>query len=572
MSGSDPRESSPAKLHLRCPSFQEFIEEYSPRISSEGILLPVDEELPEGAPVDFEITLSDDFRVLRGGGAVAWFAAAAEPGETGAGLAVRFTNLDNPGRRLIDRLVERHRADGGRTFSLVRWPDSIDSAAELASDAPLLPPFEGQVPEGEEAAPEIDLSSPQAGAPTHREPQPASPGRPSRTPAGEDSVLIPAPALDGEPLPAESWPPAAPDLGSSATEESAWETTPSGPETESPLEGPEASPVDTLHVPPVPQWEGRSTSAVDPAELAMETVRVESFEPLTPAVASPRAVEPETDLPHPPPVDMAGVGRAGSSRAAGRRLPLLALLALALAAVWAVRSDLAAPLWDRLGGRGEAPRAEPAASQAPSPAEGEVPTDVLSGAGTDSGEATEPSEGVAPVTSSPAPPPEGPSGPGLRASAPAGSLRAQLEMQTRAPAERGTASGAVGQRVAEPLATRPAGSLPPLSRVLAVESEQRVGETEVRLIADGVFTEGAFNGTRVQGGAPRILIRVLDVAQPYQGSTVEIGSPEVTRVRVGVHQTGSRTDLHFVADLTSDAIRLVSADAEGTILRLRFAR
>jgi hypothetical protein len=145
-------------------------------------------------------------------------------------------------------------------------------------------------------------------------------------------------------------------------------------------------------------------------------------------------------------------------------------------------------------------------------------------------------------------------------------------MQTRAPAERGTASGAVGQRVAEPLATRPAGSLPPLSRVLAVESEQRVGETEVRLIADGVFTEGAFNGTRVQGGAPRILIRVLDVAQPYQGSTVEIGSPEVTRVRVGVHQTGSRTDLHFVADLTSDAIRLVSADAEGTILRLRFAR
>jgi PilZ domain len=569
MTGSDPHASSLAKLHLRCPSFQEFIEEYSPRISSDGILLPVDEELPEGTPVEFEITLSDDFRVLRGAGAVAWFESAGEAAQGGAGgLAVRFTNLDNPGRRLIDRLVERHRVDGGRAFALVRWPDSIDAAAEPAGGAPLLPTPEPPLGESQSAAPELVLSSSESGPSPHRESPPLSPGRPSRTPAGDESVLIPAPALDGEPLPAETWPVEPPPLEPPATEETTWEAPSSSSAMEPLLEGPEGSPVDTLHVPPVPRWEGRSTAAVDPAELAMETVRVESFEPLTPAVALPRSAQSETDVTSLPTVPMAGVARAGSARASGRRLLLLLLLAMILAAVWMVRSDRVAPLWDRLAGRSsgsveEVPARTAPAARAAATARAQEPvvstTSAAAGSEDAASPATEPGgEEVAPAEAGSASPPEAEPVP---IAGPTRSLVAELRArQAAAPPESAPARAAASATLA------------PLTRVLAIESERRNGETEVRLIADGRFTDGAFNGTRVQGGTPRILIRVLGVAQPYAGSTVEIGSPEVTRLRIGVHQSGARTDLHFVADLTSEAIRLVSAEAEGTILRLRFAR
>jgi uncharacterized protein (TIGR02266 family) len=535
MSGRDRGDSGSARLHLRATSFQAFIEEYSPRVSSEGILLPTDEGWPQGSVVEFEISLSDDFRVLRGVGEVAWFADPSGRAGDDGGLALRFTRLEAPSRRLIERLVERHRDAGGHAFSLVQWPEAVSSPTDTELDS--RPTLFGSLDE-EGPDPEIVLSPERDSEAGYRA------GRPSRTPAGEDSVLIPAPAFDGEPLPsARGSARAATPLEARNRQDGDFAI----------RESEEGSPIDTLHVPPVvrpdPAAEWESAVAFEPgADLAMETVRVESLAPAAPSAVSSSTGHTSSEVgsgvaPRPR-LPMAGVARAGGHGRARRPLLLLLVLVVAAGATVVLRGERFGSLWSRL--RGGAVEVVPAARPEPTRS---TPTQSTPSA-------VDPVAGiVAGVAEGPAEPPPSVDPDTPIARAPETDLQPAVEVAPPV----------------EVAGTPPDDAMPLLTRILSVTSGRVGEETEIRLVADGRFAEGAFNGTRVQGGMPRILIRVLGVEVPFGSSSVQVGTPEVERVRVGLHPSGARFDLHFVADLTSERVRLVSAEASGTTLLLRFA-
>jgi uncharacterized protein (TIGR02266 family) len=94
--------------------------------------------------------------------------------------------------------------------------------------------------------------------------------------------------------------------------------------------------------------------------------------------------------------------------------------------------------------------------------------------------------------------------------------------------------------------------------------EEADGSTELVLWLDGSIPEGSFDHSRIEGKEPRELVRLRGATGPVAAGRTEVGTPEVRRVRSGLH--GS--DLHVVLDLAAGA-RVVEARADGDKLRLR---
>lgn len=135
---------------LEFGSFREFIDDYSAHVSGDGMFL-LGSPRRTGERVAFEVRLSDDFRLIHGTGTVEWSVPVSTP-DRPSGAALRFTDLDEPSRRLVARLVDNHREAGGVPFDVDARPldasgdggagsDTIEAPAALdfASEAPPLP-------------------------------------------------------------------------------------------------------------------------------------------------------------------------------------------------------------------------------------------------------------------------------------------------------------------------------------------------------------------------------------------------------------------------------------------------
>src|SRR5437762_7942311 len=73
---------------------------------------------PPGTIFDFELSLTDDFKLVQGIGEVVWIREADEGPERTGGMGVRFLDLSPESRKLIQRIVDEHVARGGRPFEL----------------------------------------------------------------------------------------------------------------------------------------------------------------------------------------------------------------------------------------------------------------------------------------------------------------------------------------------------------------------------------------------------------------------------------------------------------------------
>jgi uncharacterized protein (TIGR02266 family) len=109
------------RIVLEFESFRDFIQAFSPVVSEEGMFVAAG-QLPDGLPgvgeeLDFEVRLTDDFRLVHGHGDVAWVREVDDSAGS-AGVAVRFVDLDEPSRRLLSRLLANYTKDGGRPFDL----------------------------------------------------------------------------------------------------------------------------------------------------------------------------------------------------------------------------------------------------------------------------------------------------------------------------------------------------------------------------------------------------------------------------------------------------------------------
>ena len=115
---------------LEFEHFSSFISEYSANISLGGMFVKTEKpRLPETV-FRFEVRLADDAPLIAGLAKVLWVREAAEGDDRPRGMGVRFLQLEDVGRELIEQIVREHMARGGEVF---RLEEGAEMAAEEAA-------------------------------------------------------------------------------------------------------------------------------------------------------------------------------------------------------------------------------------------------------------------------------------------------------------------------------------------------------------------------------------------------------------------------------------------------------
>jgi uncharacterized protein (TIGR02266 family) len=99
--GRPPRSPVAVRVLCRFPSFIDFVETQSVNVSREGMYLQYDLPPEVGTEIEFVVSLDDGYVVLKGTGTVV---RVVTTGDKGMGL--RFLELDDASRKLINRIVE----------------------------------------------------------------------------------------------------------------------------------------------------------------------------------------------------------------------------------------------------------------------------------------------------------------------------------------------------------------------------------------------------------------------------------------------------------------------------------
>src|SRR5581483_7633525 len=99
--GRPPRSPMAVQVRCRFPSIIDFVETQSVNVSREGMYLRCDAPPEVGAKIDFDVSLDDGFVLLKGSGIVVRVVTSGDKG-----LGMRFVELDDKSRKLIDRIVE----------------------------------------------------------------------------------------------------------------------------------------------------------------------------------------------------------------------------------------------------------------------------------------------------------------------------------------------------------------------------------------------------------------------------------------------------------------------------------
>jgi uncharacterized protein (TIGR02266 family) len=131
-------------VRVRYESVLDFVETQSMNISRTGMFIGTDDPAPIGHRIDFEFSLSDGFTLLRGTAEV----VRVVKGGLANGMGIRFVDLDEANRRLIDRIVSVNDQEGRNStlnFDFARPPtvasmpaiDATGKAAEPAAAKPV---------------------------------------------------------------------------------------------------------------------------------------------------------------------------------------------------------------------------------------------------------------------------------------------------------------------------------------------------------------------------------------------------------------------------------------------------
>lgn len=105
--GRPPRSPMAVQVRCRFPSIIDFVETQSVNVSREGMYLRCDSPPEVGAKIDFDVSLDDGFVLLKGSGIVVRVVTTGDKG-----LGMRFLDLDDKSRKLINRIVEVNLDEG----------------------------------------------------------------------------------------------------------------------------------------------------------------------------------------------------------------------------------------------------------------------------------------------------------------------------------------------------------------------------------------------------------------------------------------------------------------------------
>lgn len=202
---------------------------------------------------------------------------------------------------------------------------------------------------------------------------------------------------------------------------------------------------------------------------------------------------------------------------------------------------------------------------------------VLASRGTFGPEAFDPAswlgmgDGGAAVSGAPEGEGAGAEGAGAAPAAGAGSEAAEAGPEDGAPPAGAGAGGAEaagdggGGAVAETEAppSRPAVEPGRVSRVEEITWASGGGRTTLEVRTDAPLAEGEVLHFRLDGGDPRYVIRLVGVEEPYDGNRVAVDSPQVSRLRLGLHSERQPSELHLVLDLTSPRVEVTRVERDG---------
>jgi len=113
-------------VRYRYESFIDFVDSQSMNISRSGMFLLAKEVLPVSTLIDFELSLADGFPLLRGKGEVA--RTSSDP----RGMGIRFRELDDPSRKLIDRILHINIQEGKQPTVSLDFQDQPSAGSALA--------------------------------------------------------------------------------------------------------------------------------------------------------------------------------------------------------------------------------------------------------------------------------------------------------------------------------------------------------------------------------------------------------------------------------------------------------
>jgi uncharacterized protein (TIGR02266 family) len=132
--------------------------------------------------------------------------------------------------------------------------------------------------------------------------------------------------------------------------------------------------------------------------------------------------------------------------------------------------------------------------------------------------------------------------------------------------------GEDGSSPAEPAGAGPSASEPPaagpLTAVREVTWTTGGGRTVLTVRGDGSIPAAAVSDFRIEGDEPRHVVRLRGVTEPLSPGSLEVGSPQVRRVRAGLHADRSPSELHLVLDLAGPAVRVTGVEPAGGGLRI----
>ncbi|HEX9671353.1 MAG TPA: TIGR02266 family protein [Thermoanaerobaculia bacterium] len=276
---------------------------------------------------------------------------------------------------------------------------------------------------------------------------------------------------------------------------------------------------------------------VDPAlaSLSLPDLAARTFgAPVEPVIAPapPPLAAPPPPLPAPPaPLAAYAAAEPPPERRSARRIAALAA-ALALVALGVAAFAFQEPLMRRFGLLGDgaaAPERGPAAS----------PTTA---------------------TETPAPPTAGPSAPAAAASDDAIPEPFPALAGDDTAAASAAAPAAAPPALAAPAAAPPTPAAPApataarLTAIRSIDWRQVDGETEVTIRGDAPIAAGGYARDRLDGPAPREVIRIRGVERPFGRALLAVGSPHLKQVRIGHHVLPGQDELHLVLDLADRGV------------------
>jgi hypothetical protein len=107
--------------------------------------------------------------------------------------------------------------------------------------------------------------------------------------------------------------------------------------------------------------------------------------------------------------------------------------------------------------------------------------------------------------------------------------------------------------------------VPPASRIESITWDATGATTRVTVRGDGTLRADRV-AVIPMDSPPRVLIRIRHITTRYESYVLEVGSPQVTTIRTGLHPELSPPALYVVCDLAAGSVRAVDSSFDGSTL------